>query len=217
MKTNSDDQKTENIQNDKNPISVDGNGGTEESLMPEGLITTDDEIKAIAVALFHERIFTSSMIPENMPISTFFAPLKFMNEEQFNQVQKQAAMLYEYKTKSKHQIDGVPVFSSFRIITHEALPKVEKEYNELTRRANIILNTYKNTEQEKTNTMDKKYEELQNEYKALQKSQRFAKFLQKVLVGLLLIFTVSTAIWYFTSKTKGTDSSNGLVITGDGV
>ena len=109
---------------------------TEEKVEPYSKKWTDEELKQIAVDLFHDKLFTSqhqALIDHPESLETVFMPLVFMDEAGRKQFwDAKPAMIFEYLDKAgPRSINGLPGFFSFQFLQEDEAKKVWTLYKDL--------------------------------------------------------------------------------------
>lgn len=92
-----------------------------------------DEVKCIAVDLFHGRIFTDRQIANPGDAQMVFIPLALMKPSQLKKLKSDPpGMIFEYLDKAgPHSINGMPVFFSCQMLSLEDAKAVLEFYNKL--------------------------------------------------------------------------------------
>lgn len=94
---------------------------------------TDDEIKQLAEDMYRHLIFTDRQLQNKSDLTMVFTPLIFLSKDQLAELKNNPpGMIYEYIDKAgPMSINGMPIFSSFSIISQEDTRKVIQKYNEI--------------------------------------------------------------------------------------
>ncbi len=96
---------------------------------------TPDELKQIAVDLFHGKLFTDRHIPKNEPngMLMVFMPLGLMEPKDLKKLQDDPpGMIFEYINKAgPRSINGLPGFFSFQMLSQDDTKTVLEMYKKL--------------------------------------------------------------------------------------
>jgi len=102
---------------------------------------TDDELKQIALDLYHGLIFSTGHIenPEDAP--RVFMPFSLMDGDSINEFKKQdPGLVYEYLEKAApRSINGLPIFFSFQFLTIDETKKMEQIYKKIVQAVDTAL------------------------------------------------------------------------------
>jgi len=92
-----------------------------------------DEVKRIAVDLFHGRIFTDRQIANPSDAQMVFMPLALMKPRQLKKLRSDPpGMIFEYLDKAgPRSINGMPMFPSCQMLSLEDAKTVLELYNKL--------------------------------------------------------------------------------------
>jgi hypothetical protein len=94
---------------------------------------TDEEIKKLAEDMYKGFVFTDRHLNSVDELSMVFLPLALAGKELIGELQKMpTGMIYEYIDKAGPMgVNGMPVFTSFRVASVEDTKKIFDRYNKI--------------------------------------------------------------------------------------
>jgi hypothetical protein len=94
---------------------------------------TDEEIKKLAEDMYKGFVFTDRHLNNADELPMVFMPLALAGKELIEELQKiPPGMIYEYADKAGPMgVNGMPVFTSFRVASVEDTRKVFEHYNKI--------------------------------------------------------------------------------------
>lgn len=95
---------------------------------------TDDELRALAMDITDDKVFTDRHLRENeIPmLGQVFMPIIFMDPAEFKRISKDIGMIYEYnKEAGPRAINGLPLFMSCKFLSKEECTRIAPFIHEI--------------------------------------------------------------------------------------
>lgn len=102
---------------------------------------TDEDLKQIAIDLFHGKIFTDRHLRRPEDIKMVFIVFAFMKKKDIDKLQKDPpGMIFEYLDKAgPRSCNGMPGFFSCQMLSREDTAKVLELYKKLEEAQKVAL------------------------------------------------------------------------------
>lgn len=92
---------------------------------------SEEELKQIAMDIYHNRVFTDRHVKNAQEVGMVFMPLIFMSRAQHLGMYEIFGMIFEYYENAlPSSINGLPLFMSFRFLDKNDSDKVNTFYTE---------------------------------------------------------------------------------------
>lgn len=111
------------------------------------------ELKQVAMDIYHQNIFTDTMIGHSSMTGMVFMPLIFTKTHILREMQPVVGMLYEHYSESlPSSINGMPIFMSMHILDKIDTDKVWTYYDEYKAKMEKLKSEWPDIQKSDTNT-----------------------------------------------------------------